>query len=777
LNHHQVQARLGRLAYCPVISLLVPVFDPGRTWLEAALKSVRSQIYPHWELCAVDDGSSAPHVRELLRAFARGHAQVRLSYSEQNEGISVASNRALSMARGEFVAPLDHDDALEPAALLEIVEALNRDPSLDFLYTDHDVVDERGRRRGPFFKPDWSPDLLLSMNYVTHLAVLRRSLVEQVGGFRRGFEGAEDYDLYLRITEASDRILHLARPVYSWGQAPTSVARQPDAKPYAHEAGRRALKSALERRGIAGEVLDGLGAPFRYRIKRAIAGVPLLTIIVAPGDRVRLGRCLASLGLYDGGADVEVIVPVRAADSPAVSMAGVRIVEAGPGRFHRSSLLNIAAARASGELLVFISDLAEATHAGWLQAMLEQVQRPEVGAVGPKILASDGSIASAGMTLGIRGTAGPAFAGLPGDHPGYYDLARSIRNVGVLSGDCLMTRKDTFDRLGGFDETLAADESLDLCLRLRERGLLLVYTPYAVVRQQGITAAPLVRERQARAAGFAERWGHAMQDPYYNPNLTLQQFDFALAAHHPRLDDGLRPERLRFRRCFRGRGLEVGALHDPMPVDVRHATVCYVDHVPADDQRLHYPELAEYSLAPPDVVASASSLPVSSASQDFIIANQLLQQLPDPIGTLIEWRRVLVDRGLLFLAIPDARRAGDCVRSPTALAHLIEDYRDGGAGSRRSHYAEHVAANPPAGGIDPGEYAQRLMTMKYGIALHAWTPSLVRELLNYMRDAHNHSWEVVRWREPGRGDEFFTLLRKCPPTSLVAGSVYGAGDP
>ena len=214
----------------------------------------------------------------------------------ENEGISGASNHALELATGEFVGLLDHDDILAPDALYEVVARLNRDPSIDFIYTDHDIRDPQGVRRNPFFKPDWSPDLLLSMNYMTHFCVYRRELMERAGRFRKGLEGSQDYDLLLRATELTTRIEHIAKPLYSWVQAPASVAANPNAKPYAHEAGRRALEDALARRGIAGEVLDGYGAPYRYRVKRAIIGRPLVSIIIPTRDNWQLlERCVRSL--------------------------------------------------------------------------------------------------------------------------------------------------------------------------------------------------------------------------------------------------------------------------------------------------------------------------------------------------------------------------------------------------------------------------------------------------------------------------------------------------
>jgi GT2 family glycosyltransferase len=532
-----IDGEIAALAYRPTISVLMPVFDPPEAWLRAAIDSVRQQLYPGWELCLVDDGSAARHVAAVLEESARADGRVRVHRLERNEGICGASNHALALATGEFVAPADHDDVLAPDALLEVARCLDRDPGLDFLYTDRDVIQADGRRVRPFFKPGWSPDLLLSMNYVAHLTVFRRELVERVGGFRTGFEGAQDYDLVLRVTEATDRIRHIPRPLYSWGQAPGSVALRPGAKPYAHEAGRRALEEALARRHVPGEVLDGLGAPYRYRVRRRIAGQPLVSILIPTRDNARLlRRCLDSLARRTAYRHLEILVIDNGSRDPrTVAYLGRlphRIVPF-PQPFNFARMNNLAATQARGEHLLFLNDDTEAIEPGWLEALLEHSERPEVGAVGARLLFPDGTIQHAGIVVGIQGKAGHAFAGLPGNHPGYFDLARAIRNTSAVTAACLMTRRAVFEEVGGFDEAFeVAYNDVDLCLRLRERGYLVVYTPYAVLRHhQSASRGPYDPVRDARAERLLrERWRHVFErgDPYYNPNLTLERADFSL---------------------------------------------------------------------------------------------------------------------------------------------------------------------------------------------------------------------------------------------------------
>jgi GT2 family glycosyltransferase len=532
-----IRDEIESFAYRPVVSLVMPVFNVKEEWLRGAVESVLGQLYPHWELCLVDDASTAPHIGPTLREFAGADARVTLRVLERNEGICGASNHALALATGEFVGLLDHDDTLTEDALYEVVKRLNADPRLDFLYTDHDIRDARGRRVRPFFKPDWSPDLLESMNYITHLCVFRRELVERLGGLRPGYEGSQDYDLILRVSDVTSRIAHIPRPLYSWGEAPTSVVADPGSKPYAHEAGRRALRDALARRGVRGDVVNGLGAPYRYRVKRAIQGTPLVSVVIPTRDNWRLlDRCLRGLETRTAYRALEVLVVDNDSREPGTVSYLARLpyrVVRYPHPFDFARMNNLAAAEARGEYLLLLNDDTEVIEPHWLEAMLEHAQRPEVGAVGAKLLFPNRTIQHAGVIVGIHGKAGHAFWGFPADHPGYYDLARVVRNCSAVTAACLLTRKALFDELGGFDEAFAIPyNDVDLCLRMRERGYLVVYTPYAVLyHHQSASRGPYdpVKDRQYEEL-LRQRWKRVFEagDPYYNPHLTLEGFDFSL---------------------------------------------------------------------------------------------------------------------------------------------------------------------------------------------------------------------------------------------------------
>jgi GT2 family glycosyltransferase len=532
-----VSAGVAALAERPLVSLLMPVYDVEERWLRKAVGSVSAQMYPHWELCAVDDASPSPHVRAVLAELAAADPRIRVRLLDRNEGICGASNHALQLAQGDFVGLLDHDDVLQEDALYEVVRRLNDTPDADLVYSDQDVGDSRGRRIGPLFKPDWSPDLLLSMNYITHFSVYRRSLVLDVGGFRKGFEGAQDYDLLLRVTERARTVAHVPRPLYSWVQSKASVAANPQAKPYAHEAGRRALAEALVRRGIDGEVLDGYGAPYRYRVKRRLKGRPLVSIVIPTRDNVDLLRaCIESLETRTAYDNFEILVVDNDSRDPAtleyLSGSRHRVVRY-PHPFDYARINNVGAAAAKGEQLLFLNDDTAALEPSWLEAMVEHAQRPEVGAVGAKLLFPDGTIQHAGIVVGLQGKAGHAFWGFPGDHPGYYDFARVIRNYSAVTGACLLTRKAVFDEVDGFDEAFAVSyNDVDLCLRMRQRGYWIVYTPYAALRHhQSASRGPYDPAGDRKYEDLLRaRWGQVIADgdPFYNPGLTRERFDFTL---------------------------------------------------------------------------------------------------------------------------------------------------------------------------------------------------------------------------------------------------------
>ncbi len=510
------------LAYRPKISIVMPVYNTRPEWLREAVESVRAQTYTNWELCIVDDGSSDPRTRKALRPYAK-HRSIHQARLGQNGGISAASNKALSMATGEFVGFLDHDDELKPNALFEVVKLLNRRRDLDFIYTDEDKKELDGRLVDPFFKPDWSPDLLLTTNYVTHFAVYRTAVIERLGGFRPGYDGSQDHDLVLRVTEVTDRIAHIPLPLYTWRKVPDSAAGSPDAKPWAYKAGAQALREALARRGMEGDVGPGLWKG-SHRVRYRIKDEPAVGILIPTRDRVDLLRqCIESIKGLSTYPNYEIIVVDNESSDPEtldfLSRIKGRVIEyAGP--FNFAHMMNIAARDARTDMLLFLNNDTEVITSGWIEAMIEYAQQPSVGAVGARLLYPDGHPQHEGVIMGLgHGTAGTV------DHGGYFSLGHSVLNVSAVTAACMMVRSGVFWEVGGFEESLGvAFNDVDLCLRVGQAGYRVVYTPYAeLLHFESATRGHL--HPPADEAFFRQRWGNPGEiiDTYYNPNLALRR--------------------------------------------------------------------------------------------------------------------------------------------------------------------------------------------------------------------------------------------------------------
>lgn len=506
------------LTYRPLVSIVTPVYNPEVSWLRDAIESVRGQVYEEWELCLADDGSTKPGVRELLEDYARRDDRIKVTFRATNGGISAASNAALALATGEFVGLLDHDDVLTPDAVYEVVKLLNKRGDLDYVFSDEDKMEEDGSRLDPFFKPDWSPDLLNCLNYVTHFSVYRRSLLDEAGGFRLGFEGSQDWDLTLRVTEKTDRIAHIARPLYSWRKVPGSAAASDRAKDYAHVAAKRAIGEALERRGLKGEVVAGPHLGY-HRVKYAIEGSPKVAIVIPTRDRAdMLGRCIESVRVRSTYGNYEIIVINNESKEPETlryfGEFGGRVIDY-PHPFNYSAQMNLGVREAGCEYVILLNNDTKVISPDWIEAMLEYGQRRDVGAVGARLMFPDGRVQHEGVLIGCgNGLAGHL------DHGGYFALGQCVRNVSAVTAACMLVKASVYEEAGGFDERLdVAYNDVDFCLRLREKGYEVIYTPYAELsHQEGGTRGhrhPAENERLFRA-----RWGD-YRDPYYNPNFDV----------------------------------------------------------------------------------------------------------------------------------------------------------------------------------------------------------------------------------------------------------------
>jgi GT2 family glycosyltransferase/2-polyprenyl-3-methyl-5-hydroxy-6-metoxy-1,4-benzoquinol methylase len=530
----RMRRELENFTHLPLITIVMPVYNTEEVWLRRAIESVQAQVYQNWELCMVNDASTKSHIMPILDEYAASDPRIRVKQLSKRTGITGASCEALAMATGEFVGLLDHDDELTCDALWEVASWLNRIPELDLLYSDEDKLTTDGARGEPFFKPDWSPDLLLSMNYITHFAVFRRSLLQAIGGFRSGYEGAQDYDLLLRLTEKTNHIAHASKILYHWRMGHGSSAASVRAKPFASESGRRAIEDALKRRGheASVEVLS----PGRYRARYKIQKSPLVSIIIPTKDQVRLlHQCVASIEEKTSYHPYEIII----IDNHSIDAETIHYLDAlsdkhrvlrYPQPFNFSAINNFGADQAKGEYLLFLNDDTQVISGEWLTALVEQAQRPEVGAVGAKLLYPDNRIQHAGVTVGIFGGAGHAFRKLPNNRTAYFGLADLTRNCSAVTAACMIVPRKVFNEVGGFDEELkVVYNDVDLCLRIRKQGYLILYTPFAVLYH--FESATRGRLRPTREEEFfCRRWDDAIRvgDPYYNPSLTLTREDWSL---------------------------------------------------------------------------------------------------------------------------------------------------------------------------------------------------------------------------------------------------------
>lgn len=542
----RLRRRVQALPARPLISIVMPTYSANPLWLDAAIESVRAQIYPHWELCIADDASPDPAARQRLRDWAAREPRIRLVFRERNGHISAASNSALERAQGEWVALMDHDDLLPEHALFWVADAIVRHPEARLIYSDEDKLDLDGRRAGPYFKPDWNIDLFYSQNFFSHLGVYHAALLREVGGFREGFEGSQDYDLVLRCIERlrPGQIHHIPRVLYHWRVHPQSTASSTDAKPYAQIAGERALNEHLERMGVSGRIeYIGYGYRAHYRLPEPL---PLVSLIIPTRNAAQLVRqCINSILARTTYTNYEIILVDNGSDEPE-SLEYFQLLARQPGftvlrddgEFNFSALNNRAVAVARGEIVGLINNDIEVISPDWLFEMVSLAVQPGVGAVGAKLWYPDKTLQHGGVVLGVGGVASHAHKGWTDAHTGYFGRAALIQSFSAVTAACLLVGKRHYEAVGGLNEQelKVAFNDVDFCLRLREAGLRNVWTPYAELfhHESATRGQDLSPERQARfnreVRYMLERWNGLLQnDPAYNPNLTLGADDFSLA--------------------------------------------------------------------------------------------------------------------------------------------------------------------------------------------------------------------------------------------------------
>jgi glycosyltransferase involved in cell wall biosynthesis len=513
--------------FTPRISIVVPVYEVEPSILCQTLESVIKQIYFNWELC-IGNASPSEEIKTLLNEYARVNPQIRIIHLKGNGGISENSNAALALATGEYIAPLDHDDLLAKDALFQLVKLLQSFPETDIIYTDEDKIDAEGRFCEPNFKPDWSPDLFLSMNYINHLWICRRSIFEKLGGFRKEFDGAQDYDFLLRATELTENIRHIQLALYSWRMSQGSISVNPEAKPYSQTSGINALMKAMERRKIKATVESEYR--YNYKVRYHLADFPIVTIIIRASEAKALSRCIRSIISGTGCSNYEIIIAgSQSIEKQAIecqehlkpdSLPTVRFLH-GNDSVNYGAINNAAAREALGSHLLFLGEDTQVINDDWLNGMLEHAQRSEVGAVGCKLLFPDNSIGHAGIIMGIGQKKLPFHVFIRQDPDNtHFNLSNLTRNCLAVTDACLMTRKDVFNQAGGFDEKYVKKYSdIDYCLKLRRMKYLITYTPSArlFIGENFLQDTAETAEDENR---LLSRWKEfCIEDPYYSANF------------------------------------------------------------------------------------------------------------------------------------------------------------------------------------------------------------------------------------------------------------------
>ena len=532
----------------PRFSIVTPVYDMTAGVLRDTLRSVSDQTFTDWELCLVDDCSPSPHVREVLDAAAAADHRIRVVHRGENGGIVAASNDGIAAATGEFIALLDHDDELHRDALRLVDEALRAEPEADYVYTDEDKIDEHGHRSGPFYKPDWSPERLRTQMYTCHLSVLRRSVVEEVGGFRSEFEGSQDWDLVLRVTERARKVVHVPHVLYHWRLLHTSTAAGGEAaKPYAYDAATRVLQAHCERVGFPARVERDLEHSGVYHLLPALTQQPLVSIVIPTNGGTRevrgevvalVSHCVRSIVATTIYPAYEIVVVADRPTPPNVidelrTVGGDRLrIVFYDHPFNFADKINMGALASSGEHLLMLNDDMEVVTPDWIERMVMYSAFPGIGAVGAKLLFGDGRLQHVGVMM--RGAMpGHLFRGFSSEYGGYANVVRVANNYLAVTGACLMTPREVFEEVGGLSLVFPLSfNDVDYCLKVRMTGRRVVYDPDTVLYHfESSSRSPKVSDWELEQ--FQARWRVATTlDPYDNPNFHPSSVHMVPPVYH-----------------------------------------------------------------------------------------------------------------------------------------------------------------------------------------------------------------------------------------------------
>lgn len=541
--------REAHFQYAPKISIVVPLYKTPENYLREFVQSVQAQTYKNWELCFSDGSGKDSPIEGVLNELTHKDPRIRVVYTGEQLQISENTNEALKIAAGDFIAFSDHDDLLAPDALYECVKALNEDRSIELLYTDEDKVDMKGNKFFmPHFKPDFNIDLLRSINYICHLFVVKREILEQVGMLNPEFDGAQDYDFVLRCVEKSEHIHHIPKILYHWRAHKDSTAENMETKEYALEAGKKAIQAHLDRMNIPADVVQKTDRGLcYYRSKYRIFSQPMISIIIPNKDHVKdLEKCISSIETKATYKNVEYIIVENNSEKEETFAYYKELEKKNPKAkvvfwdgtgFNYPAINNFGVEKASGEYLLFLNNDTEIVNEDCLEELLGYCMREDVGAVGARLYYEDGSIQHAGVIVGLGGVAGHAFTDFPHESPGYFGRIVMAQDYSAVTAACMMMRKSVYKEVGGFDPKWeVAFNDVDLCLKIRKAGYLIVYNPYAELmhyesKSRGYEDNEEKIERfNTECENFIEKWDEFLSkgDPYYSPNLTLDKNDFSL---------------------------------------------------------------------------------------------------------------------------------------------------------------------------------------------------------------------------------------------------------
>ena len=545
----------------PKISVVVPMYNTKEKFFKELIKCMMDQTYSNWELCLAD---GSPKQNENLKKYYEQDERIKYKFLNGNLGIAGNSNAAIEMATGDYIALLDHDDVLADYALYEIVYNLNKFPNAEFLYSDEDKIDENGNRYDAYFKPDFAPDTLRCQNYICHFSVFKKELLEKLGGFRENYDGAQDYDIFLRMSEITDpkNISHVPKILYHWRVHNESTAKlNSNAKNYAFEAGKKAIEDHLKRIGLDGTVSEGCIDGI-YRVDYKVIGEPKVSIVIPNKDgKDILEVCINSIIEKTTYKNYEIVISENNSETEEIyeyyktllNNETIKIANYNTGKlitkeeecsleytnnnrrkvkpgFNYSAVINFGVRNTTGEYVIQLNNDTELITENWLELMLGFCQRKDVGAVGVKLFFPDETIQHAGIIVGIGGIAGNRFKSIPKSGHGYFAKESMIENLSAVTAACIMTPKAIYDEVGWMDEELAvAFNDVDFCLKIREKGYVIVYNPFVEFwhyesKTRGQEDSPAkIKRFQGEMSRFEQRWPEILDsgDPYYNINLSL----------------------------------------------------------------------------------------------------------------------------------------------------------------------------------------------------------------------------------------------------------------